>query len=69
MKFKVHSVDNEGFANWVAKVKQSEQVLNSETLKQLQEKTKDHPIEYFSQVVDQQFEKLIEKYSGAKNVE
>lgn len=69
MKFKVHATDQQGFDAWVAKVKASPKILDSETLPQLQQKTKDHPVEYFSTVDGQQFEQLIEKYSGAQNVE
>lgn len=68
MKFAVHATDQAGFDAWVAKVKDSPKTLTDESLHQLQIKSKDHPVEYFSTVSDQQFKELIEKYTGVQNV-
>ena len=64
MKFKVHSVSDEGFDTWVAKVKSSDKILNDAEYKRLVTKTKDHPVEHFNSVTDKQFfEHMILKYN------
>ncbi|NRA70258.1 MAG: ubiquinol oxidase subunit II [Gammaproteobacteria bacterium] len=68
MKFKVHATDQQGFDDWVAKVKSSPQLLNKETLSQLRVQSKDHKIEYFSTVGPHQFKQIIQRYTGAHDV-
>ncbi|MBQ4879071.1 ubiquinol oxidase subunit II [Pseudoalteromonas luteoviolacea] len=67
MKFKTHSVDQAGFDAWVNKVKASEYVLDEPTYKALSEKSKDHPVVYYSDVDPLHFKKTIEKYTGVQN--
>lgn len=69
MKFKTHAVDNNGFDTWVAKVRASGQVLSKTRYEALTAKTKDHPVEYYSDVDPLHFKKTIEKYTGVQNGE
>ncbi len=66
MRFKVHSVPDDKFNAWVAKVKASPKQLNAQTFPALEERTKDHPVEYFGQIDPLQFKNIIEKYTGVQ---
>lgn len=67
MKFKTHAVNQQGFDDWINKVKASEQVLDQKTLNNLEIKSKDNPVEYFADVDPLHFKKTIEKYTGVQN--
>lgn len=67
MKFKTHAVNQQGFEDWINKVKESDQVLDVETYQALSEKSKDNPVEYFADVDPLHFKKTIEKYTGVQN--
>ncbi len=64
MRFKVISTSDSGFANWVNKVKQSPVKFDQSAYSRLRGKqTKDHKVEYFSDIIDnEQFENIIRKY-------
>ncbi len=67
MKFKTHAVSNEDFAAWKSKVKQSGAALDKAQYKELQHKTKSHPIEYYSKVNPLMFNEIVEHYTGKQN--
>ncbi|PID65609.1 MAG: ubiquinol oxidase subunit II [Gammaproteobacteria bacterium] len=66
MRFKVHSVADEEFAQWVAKVKTSPKKLDMTSYKQLEKRTKDNPVEYFGHIDPLQFKNIIEKFKGVQ---
>ncbi len=65
MKFDVHSVSDTEYDAWVQKVKSSPQIFDQNAYQRLRGKqTKDHPIEHFADVVDNdQFNNIIRKYN------
>ncbi len=67
MKFKVHATTQDGFTDWVSKVKRSPLVLNEKAYTLLTKKTKDHAVQHFSSVNPLQFKNIIEKYTGEQN--
>lgn len=67
MKFKTHAVSDEGFQEWVNKVKRSPLVLDDKAYEILSKKTKDHAIQHFADVDPLHFKKTIEKYTGVQN--
>ena len=67
MKFKTHSVSQQGFDDWVNKVKRSPLVLNDKAYKILSKKTKDHAVQHFADVDPLHFKKTIEKFTGEQN--
>lgn len=64
MRFAVHSVNDTDYKAWVNKVKSSRKVFDQNTYQRLRGKqTKDHPVEYFADVIDNdQFNTIIRKY-------
>ena len=69
MKF-VASVKNESdFNAWVDSIKSAPQRLDKDAYAGLTVKTKDHPIEHYSEVNPLLFNRIIEKYTGAQNGE
>lgn len=69
MKFKVHSLPTEGYDGWINKVKRSQLTLDEVSYEILSHKTKDHAVQYFSDVDPLHFNKTIEKYTGEQNGE
>lgn len=67
MRFKAHVTSEQDFASWVAEVKKSTQVLDDARFDNLQLQTRDHPIEYYSEVNPLLFKKIIEKFTGVQN--
>ena len=67
MKFKTHSVSQQGFDDWINKVKRSPLVLDDKAYKILSKKTKDHAVQHFSDVDPLHFKKTIEKFTGEQN--
>ena len=67
MKFKAHALNQDGFHNWIQTVKESPEALTDERYVLLKEKTKDHPVEYFSSVNPLKFNRIIEQYTGLQN--
>ncbi len=63
MQFKFHSVTDEKFAEWVAKVKSSPKVLDANEFTRLEERTRRHPVEYFGSVQPLLFKDIIAKFS------
>lgn len=51
MRFKVHAVDDSEFANWIARVKTSPNLLGSKTYKQLALAESNNKVQYYSQVM------------------
>jgi len=47
MRFTWHSVDAQGFEDWIAKVRTSDKVLDRDSYLQLAKKSKDHAVEHF----------------------
>lgn len=67
MKFNAIATDDEGFAAWVEKVKQSQNGLSDERFQQLREKTRDVKPMHFSSVNPLLFSNIIEHYTGGLN--
>ena len=67
MKFQAHAKDEAGFNAWIDTVKASNRTLSKQEYADLIVKTKDHPVEYFSQVNPLLFNQIIEKYTGVQN--
>lgn len=67
MKFKAIAGSQSEFDAWVTTVKKSANSLSPEAYKTLSEKTKDHPVEYYSSVNPLLFNRIIEKYTGPQN--
>ncbi|PID63892.1 MAG: ubiquinol oxidase subunit II [Gammaproteobacteria bacterium] len=63
MRFAVHSVPDAKFGEWVAKVKTSPQKLDAESYARLEQRSRDHKVEYFGQIDPLQFKNVIEKYN------
>lgn len=67
MKFQTHSLSEQGFEDWIAKVKASPNTLTKQAYEQLTDKTKDHPVEHYSSVNPLLFNRIIERYTGVQN--
>lgn len=67
MKFRALVKTEDEFALWVDNVKATNEALNKDVYATLAKKTKDHPVEYYSQVNPLLFNRIIEKYTGAQN--
>lgn len=67
MKFKTHVVSDDSFNEWVNNVKGSNELLTEPRYKELSKKTKDHAVEYFSDVNPLMFNNIIENYTGVQN--
>lgn len=66
MRFKVHSVPDGKFNEWVAKVKASPKALDAPTLAKLEERSRDNPVEYYGKINPLQFKEIIEKFRGVE---
>jgi cytochrome o ubiquinol oxidase subunit II len=62
MKFKALAMDKSGFANWVAKVKTSPQVLSEVAYEALVKPSEKNPIAYFSEADTGLFEKILKQH-------
>lgn len=64
MRFAVHSVTNAQYDKWVNKVKSSDKIFDQNAYQRLRgNQTKDHPVEHFADIVDNdQFNNIIRKY-------
>ncbi|GAA6138811.1 hypothetical protein NBRC116583_25580 [Arenicella sp. 4NH20-0111] len=69
MKFKALAKNDADFQAWVKKVRESGNELDASRYESLSVKTKDHPVEYYSQVNPLMFNRIIEKYTGPQNGE
>ena len=69
MKFSTLATSQQAFDEWVKKVKASSTALDKQSYKQLQEKSRDVAPMHFSSVNPLLFSNIIEKYTGALNVE
>lgn len=67
MRFKAHVGSDQDYADWVAKVRTSAQVLDDSSYARLQEKTRDHKIEHFNSVDPLRFKNIIESFVGVEN--
>ena len=67
MKFSTHATSDQGFADWVAKVKAEGSPLDDATLSQLRVKSRDVQPIYYSSVNPLLFSNIIEKFTGALN--
>ncbi len=67
MKFKAHALNDESFESWVNQVKKAEVALTDDRYDQLKVKSKDHPVEHFSDVDPLKFNRIIEHYTGPQN--
>ncbi|MBS9777349.1 MAG: ubiquinol oxidase subunit II [Gammaproteobacteria bacterium] len=66
MRFAVHSLPDEKFEKWVAKVKSSPKALGQSELKELEKHSRDHPVEHYGKIDPLQFKKIIEKFRGVQ---
>ncbi len=66
MHFKAHSVTDEEFNQWVAKVRMSPKKLDANSYTQLEMKSRDNPVEYFGSINPLQFKNIIEKFKGVQ---
>lgn len=66
MRFKVHSVPDAQFGEWVAKVQASPKKLDKQTLLKLEERSKDNPVEHYGEINPLQFKEIIEKFRGVQ---
>ncbi len=66
MRFKVLSLPDEKFNQWVDKVKTSDKKLDAESYHKLEKKTRDNPAEYFGHIDPLQFKNIIEKFKGVQ---
>lgn len=67
MKFDAHVLPKSEYQNWLDKVKQAPDVLSDARYAALKEKSKDHPIEYFSQADPLMFNNIVEFYTGEQD--
>ena len=67
MRFKAKVTTEEGYAEWLASVRNSAQVLNDEEYARLMEDSSDHQVEYFSSVNPLQFKNIIESFTGVES--
>lgn len=67
MKFSTKAVSQQGFDQWIAKVKAAPQVLDDKRFAELQEKSRDMPAAYYSSVNPLLFSDIIQHYAGALN--
>lgn len=67
MKFNAIATSEQGFEQWLAKVKAAANPLDDETFAKLREKSKDVKPVYYSSVNPLLFNNIIEKYAGALN--
>ncbi len=67
MKFKALVKNENDFASWVENVKATNRPLSPDAYSTLAAKTKDHPVEHYSQVNPLLFNRIIEKYTGMQN--
>lgn len=68
MRFKVHARSDAGYEEWVSSVKSSGKQMNQDVYDGLKEKTRDHPVEYFTLTDPLLFKNVIEQYTGVQNV-
>lgn len=66
MRFDVKAVSDAGFKEWVTQVKSSPKVLDKPTLKKLEERSRDNPVEYYGTINPLQFKEIIEKFRGVQ---
>lgn len=64
MKFKTHVVSDEGFSDWVSKVKSSSNALTDDAYSQLTEKSRDVPPAHYNSVNPLLFTNIIKHYTG-----
>lgn len=65
MKFLVHAVDNQGFDNWVAKVKaEDNKVLDTAVYEELAKPSENHAIEYFKSTQPNMFDYIVNQYGS-----
>ena len=67
MKFFAHAKSSADFEQWVNQVKATDNALSKDAYQTLIQKTKDHPIEYYSSVNPLLFNQIIERYTRAQN--
>lgn len=67
MKFKTKVVSDDAYRAWISEVKTSPKVLDAKTFEGLEAQTRNHPVEYFSNVRPLLFKDIIEKFTGATN--
>lgn len=65
MKFTaIATPDVASFYNWIAKAKQARATLNMKSLQKLAVPTKNHPVEFFSNVRHNLFNKILNQFKG-----
>lgn len=69
MRFKTHVTSDEEYQQWVKKVRSAPQQLDDATFERLTEKSRDNPVEHFSNAKPLFFKDIIEEFTGVKNGE
>ncbi len=64
MAFDVYAMSPADFSQWLEKVKGAKKVLDVQQYQQLISSEKGHPVEYFSAVEPELFNRIIAKYTG-----
>jgi len=61
MRFTWHSVENQDFEDWIAKLRASGKTLDADSYLQLAKKSKDHEIEYFGQTDNDLYYRVVNR--------
>ncbi|PID54910.1 MAG: ubiquinol oxidase subunit II [Gammaproteobacteria bacterium] len=69
MRFKTHVTSEAEYQQWVKKVKAAPQALDDASFARLTEKSRDNPVEYFSNANPLFFKNIIESFTGVQNGE
>jgi cytochrome o ubiquinol oxidase subunit 2 len=59
MRFKFHSVNQEGFDGWIARVKQNGTALNQDTYLKLEKPSEREPVRYYATVADGLYQRVL----------
>ncbi len=59
MRFKFHSVNQEGFDGWIARVKQNGTALNQDAYLKLEKPSEREPVRYFATVADGLYQRVL----------
>lgn len=62
MKFKAEATTQDGFEDWIAKVKASPNTLDMAEYEKLSQKSENNPVTYFSTVTPDLFQEIINKF-------
>ena len=66
MRFTAKATSEEGYQEWLSKVRSSGTALTDAEFDSLMEDSRDHPVEYFSSVNPLQFKNIINSFTGVE---